>query len=82
MPQIESQRQSDEFTLGRRIASRRALLGIDRRSLADALGVTPQAVSQYERDQRSPNPSMLSALSRALRVSVDWLLHGDSVSAA
>lgn len=80
MPSVESLRKS-EVTLGRRIASARALLGLNQLELAKHIGVSANAISMYEKDQRSPKPEMLSALSRALDVSVDWLLHGESAAA-
>lgn len=42
--------------------------------LAGKLGVTPQALSKWERGLSLPDISMLSDLAQILEVSVDWLL--------
>ena len=53
--------------------------GMTQGELAACLAVSPAAVGAYEQGRRSPSAAMLVALSRALGVSVDYLLTGRSV---
>ena len=63
-------------TLGKRIAAMRKEKGLKQDALAEALGVSPQAVSKWENDQTCPDISLLPALAELLGVSVDELLSG------
>lgn len=47
--------------------------------LADALGVTPQAVSQWERGESTPEFDKIPAIIQQLDVDADWLF-GDSAA--
>jgi transcriptional regulator with XRE-family HTH domain len=68
----------DPIEIGRRIAQARAeSLGVTQRELAELLGVSLQAVQQWERGARSP-VRQLNRLARALGVSRGWLLWGDT----
>ncbi len=60
--------------LGQRIRSRRERLGLKQLDIANALQVSPQAVSKWERGENSPDIAILGTLSRLLGVSIDWLL--------
>jgi class 3 adenylate cyclase len=60
--------------LGQRIRSRRERLGLKQLDIANALQVSPQAVSKWERGENSPDIAILGALSKLLGVSTDWLL--------
>lgn len=51
---------------------------MNQKALADALGVTQGAVAQIESGVRSPSLGLLPGLSRALKVSIDYLLEGNS----
>jgi len=62
------------MTLGKRIASLRKEKGLKQDTLAEALGVSPQAVSKWENDQTCPDISLLPKLADLLGVSVDELL--------
>ncbi|MGJ5075474.1 XRE family transcriptional regulator [Bradyrhizobium oligotrophicum] len=68
-------------TLGKRIAEARTM-GLGRRvtqaELARHLDVTPQAVSGWERDESMPEADKLTKIALYLRVSIAWLLEGDS----
>ena len=64
------------MTLGKRIATLRKDKGLKQDALAEALGVSPQAVSKWENDQTCPDISLLPKLAELLGVSVDELLSG------
>ena len=59
---------TEEF--GRRLASLRHQSGKKQRELADELGLTPQAVSKWERGLSCPDILMLDELSASLGVSI------------
>ena len=63
-----------EETLGKRIAAHRKRLGLTQDKLAEALGVTAQAVSKWENDQSCPDISMLPKLSEIFGITTDELL--------
>lgn len=65
-----------DMTIGKRIALLRKEKGMTQEDLANAMGVSPQAVSKWENDQTCPDISALPKLSRLLGVSVDELLEG------
>ena len=65
-----------EMTIGKRIAMLRRQKGLKQEDLANALDVSPQAVSKWENDQTCPDISLLPGLARLLEVSVDELLSG------
>jgi len=67
-----------EETLGKRIVFHRKKLGMTQDRLAEALGVTAQAVSKWENDQSCPDISTLPRLARILGVSTDTLLGMES----
>lgn len=64
------------MTLGKRIAALRKEKELKQDTLAEALGVSPQAVSKWENDQTCPDISLLPKLAELLGVSVDELLSG------
>ena len=66
----------EETTLGKRIAMLRRQRGLKQEDLANALNVSPQAVSKWENDQTCPDISLLPRLAQLLGVSVDELLSG------
>lgn len=63
-------------TGSRRLAAARTRAGLSLRDLAGAIGgrVSAQAIGKYERGEMRPSPAVTRALSRALRVSEDYLL--------
>ena len=65
-----------DMTLGKRIAALRKEKELKQDNLAEALGVSPQAVSKWENDQTCPDISLLPKLAELLEVSVDELLSG------
>ena len=61
-------------TLGRRIRTQRERLGLKQNDIANALQVSPQAVSKWERGENGPDITALAPLAKLLGVSTDWLL--------
>lgn len=60
----------DELTLARRFR------GLRKNELAEAVGVTPAALSQYELGQSRPSPAVLARLALALGVPVRFFVLG------
>lgn len=69
------------ITLGRRCASRRALLGLKQEEVATRLGVTRVWYGQIELDNASPSLDLLTKLAALFDVTETWLLRGDPLSA-
>lgn len=63
-------------TLGTRINTLRKRNGITQEELAEQMGVSPQAVSKWEKDLSIPDLPVLSALSDYFHVSLDELVKG------
>ena len=63
-----------------RIRELRIARSMNQEQLADALGLTKQAVSQYERGVRKPSVPVLEALCDFFNVSSDYLLGKDDVT--
>ena len=59
--------------LGRQIKALRQGRGVTQEGLAEALGVTAQAVSKWERDAAAPDIQLLPALSAYFGVTIDEL---------
>lgn len=62
--------------LGVRIAYLRRTRGLTQTQIANRLGVTPQAVSKWERGLACPDLVCLDELSDLLGISIDALLRG------
>ncbi len=60
--------------IGDRIKKLRIQRGLKQVDLAHALGISPQAVSKWERDESLPDIAMLSDLATILTVTTDFLL--------
>ncbi len=63
-----------EQTLGKRIAQHRKELGMTQEKLAEALGVTAQAVSKWENDQSCPDIAIVPQLAGIFGITTDALL--------
>lgn len=59
--------------IGKRIKQARELRGMSRRELAELVGVTHNAISNYENDFSFPKPQVLCALFGALHVDANFL---------
>jgi len=53
---------------------------LTQKEFADSLGVTSQAVINYECHGRIPSRSILNKISNVYSVSVDWILYGQSAA--
>jgi class 3 adenylate cyclase len=60
--------------VGHRIREQREKLGLKQHDIANALQVSPQAVSKWERGENAPDISLLVPLAKLLGVSTDNLL--------
>ncbi|MBN1697382.1 MAG: helix-turn-helix domain-containing protein [Spirochaetales bacterium] len=60
--------------IGKRIKSQREKLGFKQNEIANALQISPQAVSHWEKGINAPDISLLVPLAKLLNVSTDWLL--------
>ncbi|MCP1221353.1 helix-turn-helix domain-containing protein [Acetobacter orientalis] len=63
--------------IGERIRTKRELLGFTTDELAGMLGVTGNAITQYETGRAIPKPNRFEALAVALGTNTTWLLTGD-----
>lgn len=63
-----------------RIGKRRRSLCMTQKQMADLLGVTPQAVSKWERALAFPDPMFLDDLADTLEMSLDELLTGNTAN--
>lgn len=66
--------------LGRRISSYRQNKNMTQEELANRIGVTPQALSKWERNQSLPDVSLLISLCKVLEIRADCLLGTDAQS--
>ncbi|MFC1735857.1 helix-turn-helix domain-containing protein [Candidatus Hydrogenedentota bacterium] len=60
--------------LANRIRLQRTKLGLKQRDVANALQISPQAVSKWERGENAPDIGVFPGLARVPGVTVDWLL--------
>ena len=61
-------------TIGQKIAEKRKANGLTQESLADAMGVSAQAVSKWENDLSCPDITLLPSLTKKLGMTLDELL--------
>ena len=66
----------DVAQVGNRIRQRREQVGLRQRDIADALQLSAQAVSKWERGENAPDIGVLPELARLLGITTDWLLAG------
>lgn len=59
------------MTIGQRIRAWRESRGLSERQLAEAIGVTPPAVYQWERHGKSPTIANLQEIADAIGVSME-----------
>lgn len=60
--------------LARKIRSQREKRGLKQQDIANALRLSPQAVSKWERGENAPDISVVAPLANLLGVTTDWLL--------
>lgn len=61
--------------IGDQIKAAREGAGLTQLQLADKMKVTPQNISQYERNKKNPKPDTIKKIADALEVSIDYLLN-------
>jgi len=77
----ETDRKEVVASMGRRIASRRVLLGMEQGQLADRVGISRVRMSSIENDKAGDiNTQTLMKIARALGVTETWILHGDKAA--
>ena len=64
-------------SIGQRIAERRKAIGLTQEMLAEAMGVSGQAVSKWENDISCPDITLLPSLAKKLGMTLDELLVGE-----
>lgn len=62
------------MTFGEKLIRLRKGQGLSQEALAEALGVSRQAVSRWEQGTALPDAGKLLPCARLFQVSVDWLL--------
>ena len=65
-------------TTGERIVFLRRKLGLDQQILADALGVTKQQISRYEKGISTINVEDIKIIADVLKTSVQYLITGEA----
>lgn len=70
-------RTTDRGTVGERLRSVRAELGLNQSDLAEEVGITQSSVAAYESDKRPPPLPVLLALEHQLRINHEWVLEGE-----
>jgi len=64
----------DTKLIGKRIKERRQKMNLTQKDLAEKVQVTPSAINQYEKGEKTPSTENLLNLARELGVSSDYLL--------
>ena len=60
--------------LGERLQQKRCNLKLSQKEVANAVGVNPSVISNYENGERTPSVEVLVALASLYHCSVDYLL--------
>ena len=66
----------EQMTIADRIQSLRKAKGMSQEALADAVGVSRQAVSKWESEQTAPDLDKVIIMSEVFDVTTDYLLKG------
>lgn len=64
-------------SIGERIKNARLGLDLTQAEIAETVGVTPQAVAQWESGATNPGIDGLSILAARLNTSVEWIVTGN-----
>ena len=70
----------DQIKIGRFIAERRKINNLTQAELAERLSITDRAVSKWENGRSMPDSSIMLALCKELKISVNDLLNVEVVS--
>lgn len=60
--------------LGKRLQQKRSSLKLSQKEVANAVGVNPSVISNYENGERTPSVEVLVKLASLFQCSVDFLL--------
>ena len=71
---LDVQLTEKDSTLGDRVRSRRAAMGMSQRDLADAAGVTHATICRIERDEKIPQKETIKKLATALECTANQLV--------
>lgn len=77
MSEKEKLRQLDFHEMGKRIRERREFLNMNRETLSEKLGVSPQFIADIEYGNKGVSLRKLYLLCQALGVSADYILAGE-----
>ena len=69
-------------TIGQFIAALRKANGMTQQEVADRLNVSNKAVSRWERDECSPDITLIPAIAEMFGVTCDELLRGERLNSA
>lgn len=76
-PAKKSPPTAKAIAMGHRIRTQREHLGFTQAKLASMIGVSENAITQYETGRSSPRRERIGALAQALGKSIGWLLTGN-----
>jgi len=68
------------MSIGSRIYERRKELGLTQQDLAEAVSVSFQAVSSWERDEYLPDTEKLPLIAKALSTKISWIMEEDGAT--
>lgn len=69
------------MTIGEKLCKLRKQKGLSQEAVADAVGVSRQAVSKWERDESLPDLDNVKILCFLFGVSMDWLVNEENLCA-
>ncbi|MBQ9975146.1 MAG: helix-turn-helix transcriptional regulator [Clostridia bacterium] len=69
-----------EISISKNIAELRKQKGITQEQLAEALNISPQAVSKWETNTSQPDTQMLPLIAGYFEVSIDYLFYGKEIT--
>ncbi|MXU65697.1 helix-turn-helix domain-containing protein [Rhodobacteraceae bacterium KN286] len=73
---LETDFEEDVATLGDRITAARLQAGLDQAGLAQAIGLSPKTIANWELDRTEPRANRMQMLAGVLNVSLGWLMNG------
>ncbi len=68
--------------LGERLQQKRSSIKLSQKEVANAVGVNPSVISNYENGERTPSVEVLMSLASLFHCSVDYLLGIEKTSRA
>ncbi len=68
--------------LGERLQQKRSSMKLSQKEVANAVGVNPSVISNYENGERTPSVEVLMSLASLYHCSVDYLLGIEKTSRA